>query len=135
MFFASSDFICRYITSIPSKYDVGMIKYYSATLKYISRPLHSDAITLLLKYYENGSLNKATMAYQIRYWDKRICDMVLDRSDPYLYCRTFIHILHGDIIVPPAQELDLIRRYADAITCIHNISDEALVLHEFTHQL
>jgi len=131
--FVSREYMCEYMNSIPTKYDVRIVKYNISSVKYITRFLHDDAIDVLLQEYHDDFISLFKITDILRCWNDAVCDAVIssDRSGMAM----LTHYSYSDIVVPKEQELNLVRRFVDAHIYIHDISEEAKALHDFIHKL
>lgn len=122
---------CNYMTTIPDKYHVMLVKYYLSSVCYILKPLHPDAITVLLDGYEQGGWS-SVITNNVLYWDERICDvMIRDKT----YLNHSEHKYSNKIRTPTSKHQELIRKFPDSISLIYNLSDDMKAYHAFIHDL
>lgn len=126
----------KYFTSISSKWDAFMVNYSFNSVKYIARPLHYDAITLLLKGTDantSAAVNKRRIIMRsVWYYDDRICDVMLAAYYDYFMPNQSIY---GRPHIPENRQMEFITKYTYYIKHIKNPSDEIIEYDKFINHL
>jgi len=127
-----------YFNSISPEWDLFIVKYNKSSIKYISRPLHYDAITHYIDIVNNAEPRSAMDVHNIiasiRCWDDRICDIMLHKynSTEYFAPR---HLVYGKPIIPTHRQYEFVKKFSYIIDYIHNPSDEIIEYHKFVNEL
>ena len=132
MFMLSNRTKQKFITSIPDKYHVSMVKYYFSSVPFIAKPIHPDALKILINQYDEKQMPLNNLTYSVLFWNDAICDLVI-RDKEYMTFMT--HRFYDMINIPVNRQHEMIRVFPDAIDVIRNLSDEMREYHTFIHEL
>lgn len=122
----------KFITSIPDKYHVMMVKYYFSSVAYIAKPMHYDALTILIEMYDENYLTLNQLTSSVCFLDERICDLIIRDKEHLGY--SAYRVSHK-INAPISKHREMIMKFPNAIYAINNLSDEMKEYHSFIHEL